>query len=90
MGLVLSLAFVLAVQGADLSPEAFNVEASDWLLAGEGLPVDWRYRLKMMEPADRLLALIFLRRSGLLVGQGWAVEDILTPALDLKNDEEPD
>lgn len=87
MTVLASLALALTLNGATTTADSFNAEAAEWLLAGEGLPVDWRHRLKTMAPADRIQALVFLRRSGLLKGQSWSIEDILAPPLDVKNDE---
>lgn len=65
-----------------LPPEVagFAQEASGWLLEGRDLPRDYRLRLLQMSPADRLQALIFLRRAGLLTGQSWPLADILRPS----------
>lgn len=59
--------------------EAFTNDASVMLLEGRGLPADYRHRLRTMSPGDRLQAIIFLRRSGLLSGDIWTLEDILRP-----------
>lgn len=68
---------------SETSPEvsAFMEEASAWLLEGKGLARDYRSLLQQMDPADRLQAIVFLRRSGLLTGDTWALEDVLAPAL---------
>lgn len=59
---------------------AFTEEASAWLLEGEELPPDYRLRLLMMPPADRLQAIVFLRRAGLLTEGAWSLSDLLKPA----------
>ncbi|RNF32909.1 hypothetical protein A7A09_019770 [Paracoccus methylarcula] len=66
---------------SETSPEvsAFMEEASAWLLDGKGLAPNYRQLLQQMEPADRLQAIIFLRRSGLLTGDIWSLEDVLRP-----------
>lgn len=55
-------------------------DATGWLLEGEALPPDYRARLMRMPPEARLQALVFLRRSGLLTSDAWALSDILDPA----------
>lgn len=64
-----------------LLPEAatFAEEATGWLLEGRGLPRDYRVQLLRMSPEARLQALVFLRRSGLLTSDSWALDDILRP-----------
>lgn len=59
--------------------EAFTSDASAMLLEGRELPADYRHRLRAMSPGDRLQAIVFLRRSGLLSGDLWSLEDILRP-----------
>lgn len=60
--------------------EAFADEATGWLLEGRRLPPDYRLRLLNMPPADRLQAIVFLRRAGLLSGTAWSLADVLRPA----------
>lgn len=55
-------------------------EASGWLLEGRELPPDYRVRLLQMPPAQRLQAIVFLRRAGLLTDKAWPLEDLLRPA----------
>lgn len=66
-----------------LLPEAAALasQATEWLLAGEALPADYRLRLLAMRPEARLQAIVFLRRAGLLTGDGWALSDILGPSV---------
>lgn len=59
--------------------EEFTRDTSVMLLEGRGLPADYRHRLLAMSPSDRLQAIIFLRRSGLLTGDLWTLEDVLRP-----------
>ncbi|MFV0386984.1 hypothetical protein [Paracoccus sp. (in: a-proteobacteria)] len=72
----------MAAQPSNLAPAVsdYAEQASGWLLEGKNLPPDYRVRLRRMPPAERLQVLIFLRRSGLLVGQPWSLDDILRPA----------
>lgn len=81
---LLTAALAASPDIAPASPElsAFTEEASAWLLEGEPLPRDYRLRLMRMHPADRLQAIVFLRRSGLLRGDVWRLEEVLAPALD--------
>ncbi|MDQ1900964.1 hypothetical protein RAH32_10970 [Paracoccus sp. WLY502] len=67
---------------AALLPDAAALadDATGWLLEGEALPPDYRARLMRMPPEARLQALVFLRRSGLLTSDAWALSDILDPA----------
>jgi hypothetical protein len=58
----------------------FARKASEWLLAGQGLPGDYRVMLMQMSSADRIRSIAYLRRLGLLTGQPWSVDDILRPA----------
>lgn len=60
----------------------FIAEAQTWLLHARPLPPDTRLRLLRMRPEDRLQAIVFLRRAGLLTGAVWPVEDLLRPAID--------
>lgn len=66
----------------------FVDEAADWLLSGQALPRDYRPRLLAMEPADRLHAIAYLRRTGLLTGTSWPVSDLLRPSNAVKETEE--
>lgn len=70
----------------DLSPDMmlFAQEASGWVLEGQSLPPDYRQKLHAMAPADRLQAIIFLRRSGLLNDDVWPLEDVLRDAVALE------
>lgn len=68
--------------------EAFADEASAWLLEGRRLPPDYRVRLMQMAPADRLQAIVFLRRAGLLTDMAWTLTDVLKPPARAKEDAE--
>ncbi|WP_103173433.1 hypothetical protein [Paracoccus sp. SY] len=82
-----AMVMVIALSGSApaepaLLPDAAALadDATDWLLEGEALPPDYRARLMRMPPEARLQALVFLRRSGLLTSDAWALPDILDPA----------
>ncbi|WP_265501942.1 hypothetical protein [Paracoccus beibuensis] len=62
--------------------DRFAETASGWLLAGQGLPRDYRVTLMQMEAADRIRAIAYLRRLGLMTGRPWPIDDILRPATD--------
>ena len=68
------------VQGLPPEVAGYAQEASGWVLSGQDLPRDYRVRLLQMEPSQRLQAIIFLRRAGLLSGKAWTLDDILRPA----------
>lgn len=72
-----------AVAELPLLPDAADYAgtASGWLLDGRALPPDYRVTLLEMSPEARLQTLIFLRRVGLLQADGWALQDILRPAI---------
>lgn len=60
--------------------DRFTETASGWLLAGQGLPRDYRVMLMQMETADRIRAIAYLRRLGLMTENSWGIDDILRPA----------
>lgn len=61
--LVATLFLTAPAQTLDL----FISDATDRLLNGEMMPSDYKQRiLALADPADRLQAIIFLRRAGLL------------------------
>lgn len=60
----------------------FRDEATVLLLEGGTLPTDYRRQLLAMPPAERIEAIIFLRRAGLLTGQTWQIDQLLKPAAD--------
>lgn len=69
--------------GVPLPPAVadFASRVDGWILAGEPLPVDYRLELLRMQPDDRLQALIYLRRSGLMGrADPWPLSDLLRPA----------
>lgn len=77
------IALATSAGAADLpllpDAQSFATEATTWLLQGDELPRDYRVRLMHMAPDARLQALVFLRRAGLLTGDGWLLDDILRP-----------
>lgn len=80
--MILPVLFAALAATAPLAEEAqpFATTASEWLLSGQGLPRDYRLRLMRMDSADRLQAIAYLRRIGLLTERPWALEDLLRPA----------
>lgn len=60
----------------------FRAAKEALLLEGESLPTDYRQELMAMSPAERIEAIIFLRRSGLLTDQTWQIGDLLAPPQD--------
>ena len=69
-----------AAAGAPPDAAAFTAAATDWVLSGQPLPPDYLQRLAAMAPDQRLLAVVFLRRSGLLEGPAIPAATILAPA----------
>ena len=78
---LLTVAISSVDAGASETPtlDSFTADIGVMILDGRDLPRDYRSRLLKMSPADRLQAIIFLRRSGLLKGDIWDLEDILRP-----------
>ena len=60
--------------------DSFTQAASGWLLSGEPLPRDYRVTLMRMDSADRLRAIAYLRRIGLLTDRPWTLDELLRPA----------
>ncbi|CAM3237705.1 hypothetical protein SAMN04488021_10597 [Paracoccus aminovorans] len=60
--------------------DALIRDATEWLLNGEDLPRDIDERLMRLPPADRVEVLVFLRRSGMMLGPGWSADRLLAPA----------
>ena len=60
--------------------EDFAADANGWLLSGQGLPRDYRVTLMQMDSADRISAIAYLRRIGLLTDSPWSLDDLLRPA----------
>lgn len=59
----------------------FQAEINALLLDGLPLPPDYPHRLRAMPPAQRIEALIYLRRTGMLTGRVWPLVDLLAPAI---------
>lgn len=74
-------------RSATIALDDFTARASVMLLEGTQLPSDYRSELMALPPSERLQAIIFLRRSGLLQGDLWALEDVLRPATGPRADE---
>lgn len=72
----------------DVGPrDALIRDATEWLLNGEDLPRDIDERLMRLSPSDRIEVLVFLRRSGMMIGPAWSADRLLAPA---KNKEIPE
>ena len=84
LGLVIAIAVMGGPVAAQDAPgpdlDSFRQTASDWLLSGQGLPRDYRVMLMQMDSADRLHAIAYLRRLGLLTERPWSLDDLLRPA----------
>ena len=65
-------------------------EATDLMLNGEQLPPDLDVRLMQLAPADRIEVLIFMRRSGMLTGPGWTIDQLLAPSTKQETHDERD
>lgn len=84
--------FLLATtlqSAGDISPEQalppavaeIARKADQAILNGDGLPADYRLQLLGLPPDERLMAIIYLRRSGLLRDAPWSLDEILRPAV---------
>ncbi len=60
--------------------DEFTAQANGWLLSGQGLPRDYRVTLMQMDSADRISAIAYLRRIGLMTDSPWSLDDLLRPA----------
>lgn len=60
--------------------DALIRDATERLLNGEDLPRDMDEKLLRLGPSDRIEVLIFLRRSGMMVGPAWGADRLLAPA----------
>lgn len=77
---MLSLMAALLIAGASPEAEAYAAEAQVRLLAGQGLPRDFRRQLAALAPTDRFAVVIWLRRTGLLTGPAIPIDEMLAPA----------
>lgn len=85
--LLLSSTLASVPAGQEPARDALIRDATEWLLNGEDLPRDIDERLMRLPPSDRVEALVFLRRSGMLIGPAWTADRLLAPA---KNRETPE
>lgn len=76
---MLAMMTALLIAGASPQAEAFVDDAQARMLAGQGLPRDFRRQLAGMEPVDRFAVVIWLRRAGLLTGAALPIEEMLAP-----------
>lgn len=76
--MLLALA-VSALPVAAAPQDDFFARATGWVLAGESLPADYLQQLAAMPADERLAAVVFLRRSGLLDGAPIPLATMLAP-----------
>lgn len=77
--MILTLMTALLIAGASPEAETYAAEAQARMLAGQGLPRDFRRQLAALDPVDRFAVVIWLRRSGLLTGPAIPIEAMLAP-----------
>lgn len=78
--ILLSIAFAasLATTNEQIATKADILnEMTQRLLDGESVPRNIETRLMVLEPAERFEVVVFLRRSGLLVGKSLSVDRLL-------------
>lgn len=66
-----------APEGAPDSLGRILGDAEQWVLDGKSLPPDYLIRIEGLEPADRFIAIVYLRRAGLLVGPAVDLDRLL-------------
>lgn len=81
LALLVSAAMSTADATAPSGADALIAQATEWLLAGEDLPVDMDLRLRRLPPDQRIRVLVFLRRSGMFTGPEWPIDKLLAPAI---------
>lgn len=57
--------------------DKFVQEMTNIVLDGGALPNDIQEKVEILQPADRYMAIVFLRRSGLMTGAAWSVDELL-------------
>lgn len=80
MLLALAVSALPVVTADPKDAAAFTATATDWVLSGQSLPADYLQQLAAMPPDQRLLAVVFLRRSGLLKGAAIPAAAMMAPA----------
>lgn len=75
-----AMLLAVSLMGAPVGFEEFTTDANGWLLSGQGLPRDYRVTLMQMDSADRISAIAYLRRIGLMTDRPWTLDDLLRPA----------
>lgn len=68
----------VAAEPGDL--KGFKAQVTEAMLAGETLSADHTIRLNALAPVERIEMIVFLRRSGMMKGPTWPIEDLLRPA----------
>lgn len=81
LALLVSAAMSTADTAVPVDADALIAQATEWLLAGEDLPVDMDLRLRRLPPDQRIRVLVFLRRSGMFTGPEWPIDKLLAPAV---------
>lgn len=79
MSMVAVLTSALLIGGASEDAQAFADNAQTRLMEGRNLQEGWRQEFDLMEPADRFALIIWLRRSGMYVGEAIPLNDMLRP-----------
>lgn len=77
--MILSLTAALLIAGASPQAQAYADEAQNRMLAGQGLPRDFRRDLAGLAPVDRYAVVIWLRRAGMLTGPVIPIDEMLAP-----------
>lgn len=70
-------AVTIAAPSASTETSHFIDRMIELLLDGENLPVDIKHQVMELDPNERFNAIIFLRRSGLLDGPAWPLDELL-------------
>lgn len=79
MRFLLAFIYAVAIAAPSVSTETdyFFDRMIELLLDGENLPVDIKRQIMELDPNERFNAIIFLRRSGLLDGPAWPLDELL-------------
>lgn len=75
----LVLTSALLIAGASPDAQGFADNAQLLMMDGKNLQVGWRKELARLEPADRFALIIWLRRSGMYMGEPIPLGEMLQP-----------